>query len=325
MDRSRRVVSRRGATRSFSGFRARGVDVSHHTLTVYTYEEPNATPTFLSVHRTARDVTRTAASSQRPTKRFAFAHSHSCPQSLSSARRRAIRPSAWTLRLTLDERRTVSSVHHLIPPVGADRRVPIDTGLENKTRPRLTTTPTRSRTLSPVRAARSTRSRRTNENNRPHQRPQSFKVPITYCTMRTAVSARFATSGCSTSYCTRRNGSKQIRGLSRSSATTMPTDEASASTSRRGTHARTPNTSTNMSVQEYIEKHDLTKKIEEALNAAVKAKAEEPLAFVVRTFFSRSPTRLGRGTALDDRWTRRRDCDESARASAVETLRRDFV
>jgi len=38
-----------------------------------------------------------------------------------------------------------------------------------------------------------------------------------------------------------------------------------------------------MSVQEYIEKHDLTKKIEEALNAAVKAKAEEPLAFVVRT------------------------------------------
>jgi len=37
-----------------------------------------------------------------------------------------------------------------------------------------------------------------------------------------------------------------------------------------------------MSVQEYIEKHDLTKKIEEALNAAVKAKADEPLAFVVR-------------------------------------------
>ena len=36
------------------------------------------------------------------------------------------------------------------------------------------------------------------------------------------------------------------------------------------------------SVQEYIEKHDLTKKIEEALNAAVKAKADEPLAFVVR-------------------------------------------
>lgn len=177
MDRSRRVVSRRGATRSFSGFRARGVDVSHHTLTVYTYEEPNATPTFLSVHRTARDVTRTAASSQRPTKRFAFARSHSCPQSLSSARRRAIRPSAWTLRLTLDERRTVSSVHHLIPPVGADRRVPIDAGLENKTRPRLTTTttPTRSRTLSPVRAARSTRSRRTNENNRPQPETSSFR------------------------------------------------------------------------------------------------------------------------------------------------------
>ena len=37
-----------------------------------------------------------------------------------------------------------------------------------------------------------------------------------------------------------------------------------------------------MSVQEYLEKHDLSKRVEEALNAAVKAKAEEPLAFVVR-------------------------------------------
>jgi len=37
-----------------------------------------------------------------------------------------------------------------------------------------------------------------------------------------------------------------------------------------------------MSVQEYLEKHDLSKKVEEALNAAVKAKADEPLAFVVR-------------------------------------------
>merc|ERR1712159_617618 len=35
-----------------------------------------------------------------------------------------------------------------------------------------------------------------------------------------------------------------------------------------------------MSVQEYLEKHDLSKRVEEALNAAVKAKAEEPLAFV---------------------------------------------
>jgi hypothetical protein len=100
----------------------------------------------------------------------------------------------------------------------------------------------------------------------------------------------------------------------------MPTDAPD------GTHARTQNTSTNMSVQEYIEKHDLTKKIEEALNAAVKAKAEEPLAFVVRTFFSRSSSRpLGRGTALDEQWTRRRDCDSTARASAVETRRCDFV
>ena len=37
-----------------------------------------------------------------------------------------------------------------------------------------------------------------------------------------------------------------------------------------------------MSVQEYLEKHDLSKRVEEALTAAVKAKAEAPLAFVVR-------------------------------------------
>ena len=36
-----------------------------------------------------------------------------------------------------------------------------------------------------------------------------------------------------------------------------------------------------MSVQEYIEKHDLTKRIEEVINATVKAKPEEPLSFMV--------------------------------------------
>jgi len=35
-------------------------------------------------------------------------------------------------------------------------------------------------------------------------------------------------------------------------------------------------------IQEYIEKHDLSKKVEEALNAAVKARPEEPMAFMVR-------------------------------------------
>jgi len=134
MDRSRRVVARRGATRAFSGFRARGVDVSHSALTVYTYKTPNANSlrrTLLpSRHRTARDVTRTASSfPQRPTKRFAFAHSHSRPQSLSSARRWALHPSAWTLRLTLDERRTVSSTRSTIlsrpsAPTVASRSTP---------------------------------------------------------------------------------------------------------------------------------------------------------------------------------------------------------
>jgi hypothetical protein len=36
------------------------------------------------------------------------------------------------------------------------------------------------------------------------------------------------------------------------------------------------------SVQEYIDKHDLSKKVEEAINSTVKSKPEEPLAFLVR-------------------------------------------
>jgi enolase len=36
------------------------------------------------------------------------------------------------------------------------------------------------------------------------------------------------------------------------------------------------------SVQEYLEKHQLQKKVEDALNAAVKAKPDEPMAFLVR-------------------------------------------
>lgn len=37
-----------------------------------------------------------------------------------------------------------------------------------------------------------------------------------------------------------------------------------------------------MSVQEYIDKHDLSKKVEEVINACVKAKPEEPISFMVR-------------------------------------------
>lgn len=40
--------------------------------------------------------------------------------------------------------------------------------------------------------------------------------------------------------------------------------------------------SATMSVQEYIDKHDLTKKVEDAINATVKAKADEPMSFLVR-------------------------------------------
>jgi hypothetical protein len=36
-------------------------------------------------------------------------------------------------------------------------------------------------------------------------------------------------------------------------------------------------------VQTYLDKHDLTKKVEEAINATVKAKPDEPAAFLVRT------------------------------------------
>ena len=38
---------------------------------------------------------------------------------------------------------------------------------------------------------------------------------------------------------------------------------------------------TAMSVQEYIDKHDLSKKVEEVINACVKAKPEEPISFMV--------------------------------------------
>ena len=37
-----------------------------------------------------------------------------------------------------------------------------------------------------------------------------------------------------------------------------------------------------MSVQEYIDKHDLSKKVEELINSTVKAKPDEPLSYMVR-------------------------------------------
>lgn len=36
-----------------------------------------------------------------------------------------------------------------------------------------------------------------------------------------------------------------------------------------------------MSVQEYIEKHELSKRVEDVINQTVKAKPDEPLSFMV--------------------------------------------
>jgi hypothetical protein len=47
------------------------------------------------------------------------------------------------------------------------------------------------------------------------------------------------------------------------------------------THTQTKQKKTNMSIQEYIETHNLSKRVEETINAAVKAKAPEPISFMV--------------------------------------------
>ena len=39
-----------------------------------------------------------------------------------------------------------------------------------------------------------------------------------------------------------------------------------------------------MSVQEYLDKHTLSRKIEDAVNAAVRAKTSDPVLFIVRFF-----------------------------------------
>ena len=36
-----------------------------------------------------------------------------------------------------------------------------------------------------------------------------------------------------------------------------------------------------MSVQEYLDKHDITKRVEEVINACVKAKPDEPISYMV--------------------------------------------
>lgn len=67
-----------------------------------------------------------------------------------------------------------------------------------------------------------------------------------------------------------------------------------------------------MSIQEYIEKHDLSKKVEEALNAAVKAKADEPLAFMAEFMTKRTPAAITKIVArqiFDSRGNPTVECD----------------
>ncbi|KAL3135043.1 hypothetical protein ABBQ32_007990 [Trebouxia sp. C0010 RCD-2024] len=47
-----------------------------------------------------------------------------------------------------------------------------------------------------------------------------------------------------------------------------------------------------MSVQEYIDKHDLSKKVEEVINACVKAKPEEPISFMAEQLKRSSPPEI---------------------------------
>ena len=65
----------------------------------------------------------------------------------------------------------------------------------------------------------------------------------------------------------------------------------------------------NMSIQEYIEEHGLGKKVEDVINAAVKAKAAEPISFMVRP--GESNHRFGKRRLKDPGWigARRRGMD----------------
>ncbi len=53
-----------------------------------------------------------------------------------------------------------------------------------------------------------------------------------------------------------------------------------------------------MSVQEYLEKHRLSMRIEDAVNAAVRAKSTDPVIFIVHALFSPSFCFVSRGFSL---------------------------
>jgi len=48
----------------------------------------------------------------------------------------------------------------------------------------------------------------------------------------------------------------------------------------------------NMSIQEYIEEHGLGKKVEDVINAAVKAKAPQPIAFMAEYLKKQTPAAI---------------------------------
>ena len=88
-----------------------------------------------------------------------------------------------------------------------------------------------------------------------------------------------------------------------SAAPVAPRPITTRRTSRRTAPIRSsPNDS--MSIQEYIEEHALGKKVEDVINAAVKAKAAEPVSFMVRalpaiSFIREAPKRRLQGGRLE--------------------------
>ena len=73
--------------------------------------------------------------------------------------------------------------------------------------------------------------------------------------------------------------------ISASAAFSAPTALRAPITTRRTSRRTAPIRSSpndSMSIQEYIEEHALGKKVEDVINAAVKAKAAEPISFMVR-------------------------------------------
>ena len=125
----------------------------------------------------------------------------------------------------------------------------------------------------------------------PNRRRERRRYPLAASPMRAAAAAARVATGaaasssararCEPRRCVRHRARARGR---RAASTTSASSSASSSASTAPTLAASdPRAHDTMStIQEYIEKHDLSKKVEEALNAAVKARPEEPMAFMVR-------------------------------------------